>query len=652
MSESLDAFCRADTVGERRAAFFELAQWLRQQEGASGSALARLTDAVESQPELRRHVRRALAETLSNTQFLSLFAEAGLPSVHSFGREVVGRVMARVLPTALADTDARKLLKALYRREEDAQRFIEMPPDLFARASAVFLGDDVGVRFRQNFDLENALRLLASRVSGLGLAPEVRERAAGDCAEVIGESPFYLLVRRTEDLLSSCAVPGAVGTDAALAAWRKVVAKCRAKVGFVHQHMESAGISVELVFDLASIEACLGRMERIARVLCAAEGERLDAVHDLLSRVIEGNVRDRRILLLLRENLRLLARHIVDRTGDTGEHYIAKSRSEYWHMWVAAMGGGLLTIVTAAVKLKISDAKLPPFVDGLAAGTNYAVSFIVLQTLGLALATKQPATTAATFARIIRDNRGPERSTKLADFVARITTTQLAAAAGNLMAVTAGALLLHWLWVTLFRESYLHHHGATYVVGTLHAYMSGTAFFAALTGVILWLAAVIGGWAENAAIYYRAVDALAESPLVSRLGRSRAARLSHYVKHNMSGWFTSIALGYMLGFTPAIGKFLGIPLDVRHVTLSTGTLALAAARYGTEDWGRLWIYHAIAGVAVIFVLNLTVSFSIAAYVAMRAYDIRLREQVRIARSVLVAGLRSPIRFIIPRFRRE
>jgi site-specific recombinase len=148
------------------------------------------------------------------------------------------------------------------------------------------------------------------------------------------------------------------------------------------------------------------------------------------------------------------------------------------------------------------------------------------------------------------------------------------------------------------------------------------------------------------------VEALAENPLVLRLGRSRAARLSDYVKHNMSGWFTSIALGYMLGFTPAIGRFLGIPLDVRHVTLSTGTLALAAARFGTEDWGRLWIYHAIAGIAVVFVLNLTVSFSIAAYVAMRAYDIRLREQLGIARSIVLAGLRSPMRFIVPRFGRE
>src|SRR5262249_52051597 len=112
------------------------------------------------------------------------------------------------------------------------------------------------------------------------------------------------------------------------------------------------------------------------------------------------------------------------------------------------------------------------------------------------------------------------------------------------------------------------------------------------------------------------------------------------------------ALGYMLGFTPAMGRFLGIPLDVRHVTLSTGTLALAAARFGTAQWGELWVYHAIAGIMVIFVLNLGVSFSIAAYVAMRAYDIRLREKWVIVRALVFAALRSPARFIVPRFHRE
>jgi site-specific recombinase len=342
----------------------------------------------------------------------------------------------------------------------------------------------------------------------------------------------------------------------------------------------------------------------------------------------------------------------VDRTGDTGEHYIANSKPEYRQMWLAAIGGGLLTVFTAAVKLRLIEANLPPFVEGFASGTNYAISFILLQVFGLVLATKQPATTAAAFARIIRDNRGPERSSKLTDFVARITSTQLAAAIGNVAAVAVGAVLFEMLWRLIFRESYLPELSANHVYETLNPFASGTALFAIETGVVLWLAALAGSWVENAAVYYRLADAVAQHPLGLKVGEAFSSRMSRIVKHNIGGWATSIVLGYLLGFTPIFGKFFGLPLDIRHVTLSSGTLALAAARFGIGTLGSRWFLHAVVGIAVIFVLNLTTSFTIAAFVALRAYSVSPREQWAIFRSLITGALRSPLRFIVPVYDRD
>src|SRR5262249_49171646 len=150
----------------------------------------------------------------------------------------------------------------------------------------------------------------------------------------------------------------------------------------------------------------------------------------------------------------LLARKTVERTGRSGEHYIAYNRSEYGMMWLAAIGGGLLTVFTAALKLRIMESHAPLFVEGFAAGTNYAISFILLQILHLVLATKQPAATAATFAGIVRNNRGVERSSKIADFVARITRSQLAAAIGNVFAVSVGAVIFEKVWTLLTGASF------------------------------------------------------------------------------------------------------------------------------------------------------------------------------------------------------
>ena len=57
-----------------------------------------------------------------------------------------------------------------------------------------------------------------------------------------------------------------------------------------------------------------------------------------------------------------------------------------------------------------------------------------------------------------------------------------------------------------------------------------------------------------------------------------------------------------------MGEFLGIPLDVRHVTLNTGTLALAAASFGHDWLYRGWFFRTLYGIAVTFALNLGVSF--------------------------------------------
>jgi site-specific recombinase len=102
----------------------------------------------------------------------------------------------------------------------------------------------------------------------------------------------------------------------------------------------------------------------------------------------------------------------------------------------------------------------------------------------------------------------------------------------------------------------------------------------------------------------------------------------------------------MLGMVPPIGQFFGIPLDVRHVTLTTGTWALAAASLRLGAFQRHRFYRAIPGIAVMFVFNLTVSFSISLLVALRAYDIPVKEHIRLLRTVLGRFVKRPGEFLL------
>ena len=640
-------FCEATTLGARNAELIRLIHWTRDDKRSHRNVarLVAFVEYLEADEAVRLRFQSSFGSLLAELHSISLFAEAGIPSDHSLPSEIMQRIAGRLVPAARAESDAARLLVTLYSSERDVRSFLASPAELLQRLIAVLSPPNSPTFWRpQRRDLEEALRLLAARVSGIGLEPEMRDRSTSGG---IAESPFYRIVKSTEDLIGDTSE---VDLATAVSSWKDVVDGCRLEMAQVHRHMESAGVSVELIFDLKKIEARLLRMAALVDVLAAATpSEQTQAVQTLLGHLIEGRRSDRSLRSLLRENLNLIARKMVERTGHSGEHYIASNRTEYWQMWRAAAGGGLLTVITAALKMRIVDAHLPPFIEGFAAGTNYAISFVLLQVFGLVLATKQPAATAATFAGIIRNNRGVERSSKLTDFVARITSTQLAAAIGNVVAVSLGAVLFEMLWSYVFAESYLRPESATHVYETLHPFASGTAFYAAVTGVILWLAALAGGWFENFAVYYRFTDAVAQHPLGLRVGKSWMGKIACVLENNLGGWSTSIVLGYLLGFTPVLGRFFGIPLDVRHVTLSTGTLALAAARYGTWSLGRAWFYHAVEGIAVIFVLNLFVSFTIAAFVALRAYDVGPAEQFQILRFLCADAVKEPLRFVWPRF---
>jgi site-specific recombinase len=104
----------------------------------------------------------------------------------------------------------------------------------------------------------------------------------------------------------------------------------------------------------------------------------------------------------------------------------------------------------------------------------------------------------------------------------------------------------------------------------------------------------------------------------------------------------------MLGMMPEIGRFTGLPVDVRHVTLNTGILSLAAA--GVDVWGGQglrWLLLALAGIAVMFVLNLSVSFGFSLVSAARAYDLPAGELRGILMGIGRRLLRSPLAFVLP-----
>ena len=100
------------------------------------------------------------------------------------------------------------------------------------------------------------------------------------------------------------------------------------EVDQAYTHLDDQGVSVTVVYQLERIRAQLQRAGELTELL--ASPEHLPRV---LPHFIASLIRDvhdhRSALALLRQNFELAARKVVERSAETGEHYITRNRAEY-----------------------------------------------------------------------------------------------------------------------------------------------------------------------------------------------------------------------------------------------------------------------------------------------------------------------------------
>jgi len=660
LADCAEALVRAGSLHSRLDAIVAFMTWLRHkdnqipelQHDATNDAWASAEfrrqrvwlSILEASPELRDRHNAAIAAILEETDAVALFAQAGLPTDRGLIPETFERLFFALLPAPREETDLSKLFLRLFPTNMEVDHFFSLPsPHLAEFIRLVVPVEHPEVWEKPVAALLDAFCLLAARIQGLGLSEKLRIRGQG---WPVQQSPFFRLARVCDALVGALREKSGV-TEAALA-WKSAVGDCREELSTIVSHLDARGVNLDIVYAMDVIEQSLKRMEIISGVLVAQPGApKLVTALRLMREVIRGRLHDRSLFGLAQSSFRLLAKKIVEWAGKTGEHYVTSSREEYRQMWYAALGGGLLTVGTAAIKMMVTHRGLPLFVEGFLAGLNYAVSFVLMHIFHLALATKQPSMTGAALAHIIHRRRDESDDDELIGYVQRIVRSQLAAALGNIVAVGAGAVVFSLLWKWTFGQPFLDPELADYAVKSMNPIRSGTIFFAALTGVILWLSSLAGGWIENWAVYHQLPRAIAEHRLGSSFKPETLQRVSESFAKNIAPWGGSIVLGFMLGMTPSFGYFFGLPLDVRHVTLSTGTLSLGIVSRGPEVLGSGALIMAGLGIAVTFVMNLGVSFYLALRLALRAQDVSPKDSKEIVRRLLRRLRTNPREFFLP-----
>ncbi|HET9450553.1 MAG TPA: gliding motility protein [Aggregicoccus sp.] len=624
--------------------------------GPPHARLLLLTHVLGTLSGMRAQVGRMVRSVLAESRGLKLFAQVGVPSGQGVVGEVADRCARRLLPAPPEDAELSELLPRLFPRAADAVWLTSLPAHSVARLSALlceWTPPEVEPGTQVRMWLVDALLLLSVRTASLGLSPGMLDRLPD---HVLRANPF-LRLRRVAD----CVV-ARDGHPESLRELGQTLEECHAVVTTVHGHLETRGVSVELVYRLERIRRGLLRMGRIGRVLAAPRGEQRWAEGlTLLSVLVRRSHEDRSVRAVVQGNVRQLARKVIERAGASGEHYITATRAEWHQMVHSAAGGGLLTAFTAAIKFILGSLTLAPFFSGLFAALNYAGSFVLMQFLGFTLATKQPSMTAAALAGELAGQEGTAelngqpglkesgRLARLVELIARITRSQLAAALGNLSMVLPAAVALA-LTVQLAQggRAFLTAEQAGYVIDSLHPWKSFALPSAAFTGLMLWLASVAAGWLENWAVYRRLPEALATHRGLRRLlGPARAEALSRFLLRHIAGIGGCVSLGFLLAMTPVVGAFFGLPLGVRHVTLSFGSLAFAGVALGPQACLTPGFLAAVVGVGLVGLLNFGVSFALALAVALRARDVPPGSSLLLLRAVVSRFREDPRTFFVP-----
>jgi site-specific recombinase len=541
---------------------------------------------------------------IQDLNFVWFFSQVGLTKETSFFAELSRRLQERWLPKLRSGQDVIRFLEENFTFPEDEAVFPF--PELQS--------EDAEVLEPQLFE---ACHILMLRVAGLGLDPLIAEKFNDrkDLLEVFLKLGLY--------------TPG----DQEI---RKELEKVREILDYIRSLHAEQGTSISLTYKLLVIEELLTRADTLCSLL--AEIHRPGFKHLFLSavRTIWQQNRDSfKIRDFFVLNIERLAYQVTLITSSTGESYISSNRKELRQMWWKAIKGAMVVAVLAFLKVIASKLSYPPMIQFFIFGSIYAAGFVVIHLIGGVLATKQPAMTASTIAGELGSVDETEESfVKVTGTIVRLLRTQIAALLGNYIFAFPLAILLVFPFLVA-EHPLAGFDKAKILVEDLHPFWSLSFIYAAIAGVCLFMAGLVAGLADNWFSYQRIAFRLRHS-----IGGVRGAAISRWVKANFGIITGNVILGFMLGGMSSVGRIVGLPLDIRHVTFASAAFGIGWIHQPERmAWGDFSVIA--ASIFVMGLVNLTVSFSLSLTVAMQSRKLKFSQGRKLVWSVTKHFLRRP-----------
>lgn len=607
----------------------------KKQQPLSTDKLRKLIIFLDQNPQAQKNLQTLLYRILQCFDLSSLLTQTGLSKPHGFLKEAGSRLIEKIIPRHSARPNFKDLLFFAFPNKSDADFFKSLSHEDYLHLLKIFDPNfkkpEQGKLFIKESFLEqivDSLVVLSAEALVISESPILKDIRWGFSEKLRKKDPFLDLnkfLHQNSEKLENLRKKN--DQENIQSSFHKIISKCREDLSEILEHLEGGGLSVDLVYEIEVLGLYLERINSLSKLsFFTNEKDTLLESSYFFSNLITEEQRRRSVRVLFEENAHFLARKIIDHAGEKGDNYIARNRSESKTLLKAALGAGLITAFTTLIKVLLYNLDVAFFYQGLLATLNFAGSFILMQHLHLTLATKQPAMTAAALARRLTQSKNSYN--ELRKEIKNILKSQGYAAAGNILAVIPTSCALYYLWEIIFQKKFINHEEALHILKTHDPFQSFTIFYALLTGVLLSSTGIIHGWVENWMTFRGIPQLLSESFLVENfLSLKKRRKLSSWIEKNLAGVVANTALGLFLAFAPVFGKFFALPLEVRHVTLSTGSLTFALSSLEMEMITPSIFWTCFSSIFFILAGNILTSFALSMWLALKAkglqwYDLK------------------------------
>ncbi len=613
-----------------------------------------LLDYLHAAPEELECFQLYLKRVLASKDFDQLISDTGIISYADFFYELKKRITERYLPFQPPKSTLQYILNQVFYKPRDADWIAtvsqEQVDELFrlCRFETIY-DDETGFGM---IEILYGLELLVQRITGRAMETDVNKMVP----EFQNfDSPFIAIMREFTELNDRILQSDNKFISSDDLSYKQILVlhkQCGSYIETAFDNSHRFGISIKVNQSLLRMRQQLERIREILLFLVIDNPEeKKEKTIALAVTLIGYNSRKSNIRKLVGQSTQLLAYEITHHTAQTGEHYITSSRQEYWKMFRSACGGGLIVGVMCIVKLLLGNVHSSEFGHAFLYSLNYAVGFTLIYLFGATLATKQPAMTASALVNAIEQGIAEQATNKhrywiFAELFARLFRSQFIAFVGNVLMAFPMSLFLVWAIQQLFQVNiasakWLH------LVNDLNPIKTPLVLHASIAGVFLFLSGIIAGSISNRdkhnSVYYR----IQEHPMLKKIfGQAKTNKIASFYEKKWAGIVSNVWFGIFMGSTASIGLFLGLNLDIRHITFASGNLALGLFGHGMELSTDIWIWG-ILGIGVIGFFNFMVSFSLSLMLAFRSRNLSSKELIKMGKAVWIYFKINPKLFFFP-----